>query len=105
MSAEEISIIAGVILTLVFSYIPGINSRFASLAPEYKRAIMLGLLVLVSGGILILACSGSGEMFGTAITCDRAGAIEMLKVLVAAIIANQGVYAISPRVGGKSGAK
>ena len=97
MSAEEISMIAGVILTLVFSYIPGINSRFVILAPEHKRAIMLGLLVLVSGGILILACSGSGEMFGIAITCDQAGAIGMLRVLVAAIIVNQGVYAISPR--------
>ena len=97
MSAEEISMIAGVILTLAFSYIPGLDNSYASLAPEHKRAIMLGLLVLVSGGILILACSGSGEMFGIAITCDQAGAIGMLRVLVAAIIVNQGVYAISPR--------
>jgi hypothetical protein len=97
MSAETLSMIAGVILSLTFSYVPGLSSMFASLSPEYKRLIILGLLVLISLGILGIACAGTIEVFNLTITCDEAGIIDLVEVLMVAIIANQGVYAISPR--------
>jgi len=97
MTAETLSMIVGVILSLIFSYVPGLSSKFASLSPEYKRLILLGLLVLVSLGILGVACAGSSEVFGLTITCDEAGIVDLIKILMLAIIANQGVYAISPR--------
>jgi hypothetical protein len=97
MSAETLAMAAGIILTLSFSYVPGLNTQFACLSPEYKRLIMLGLLILVSAGALGVACAGLGEVFGVTLTCDEVGLTHLAKALVAAIVANQGVYAISPR--------
>jgi hypothetical protein len=97
MSAETLAMAAGIILTLTFSYVPGLNTRFSCLSPETKRLIMLGLLILVSAGALGIACAGLGEVFEVTLTCDELGLTQLAKALVAAIIANQGVYAISPR--------
>jgi len=98
MSAETLAMVAGIILTLTFSYVPGLNTQYATLSPETKRLIMLGLLILVSAGAIGIACAGLGEVLGVTLTCDEVGLIQLAKALVAAIIANQGVYAISPRI-------
>ena len=97
MSAETLAMAAGITLTLTFSYVPGLNTQYATLSPEYKRLIMLGLLILVSAGAIGLACAGLGEVFGVKLTCDEVGVTQLAKALIAAIVANQGVYAISPR--------
>ncbi|MGY5875143.1 MAG: hypothetical protein RTU30_05315 [Candidatus Thorarchaeota archaeon] len=97
MTAETLAMVAGLILTLVFSYIPGLNTKFAALSAEVKRLIMLGLLVLVAAVSLGIACAGAGEVFGVAIVCDETGIYALIKVLVAAIVVNQGTFMISPR--------
>ena len=97
MSAESLSLIAGSALSLIFSYVPGLNAKFAGLSAEVKRLIMLGLLILVAAGVYGLGCSGFGAEFGVAITCDREGLVGLIGSLVVAIIANQSVYAISPK--------
>ncbi len=48
VSSEMIVAIAGVVLSLLFSYIPGLRVWFAGLVAEKKQLIMLGLLVVVS---------------------------------------------------------
>ncbi len=58
---------------------------------------MLALLVVVSVGVVALACAGLGSDLGIAITCDRAGAIGVLRALVLAIMANQSTYKITPK--------
>jgi len=97
MSAETLAMVAGIILTLTLSYVPGLNRQYATLSPEFKRLIMLGLLILVSAGAIGAACTGLSEVLGVTLTCDEVGLTQLAKALVAAIIANQGVYAISPR--------
>ena len=97
MSAESIALIAGSILSLVFSYVPGLNAKFAALGPEVKRLIMLGLLVVVAVGAFGLACTGYGANFNIATVCDVQGALGLGGSLLLAIIANQAVYAVSPK--------
>ena len=99
MSAESISLIAGSILSLFFSYMPGLNARFAGLSAEIKRLIMLGLLVLVSAGVYGLACTSFGAQFGVAVTCDQEGLVALLGSLLLAVIANQTTYTITPKTG------
>ena len=48
MTATELSAIAGVVLSLFFSYVPGVKSWFGDLSSEYKQTVM-GLLLL--GGV------------------------------------------------------
>ena len=93
MSSEFLSLSAGVTLSLAFSYIPGAKDWFAGLAPNYKRLVMLGSLLLVALGIFGLACLGRYD----AITCDIDGAWQVGEVFLFAAIGSQGAYALTPK--------
>ena len=97
MSAVDLSLIAGSVLSLIFSYVPGLNAAFAGKSAEVKRLIMLGLLALVAAGVYGLACTGYGAQFGLAVTCDQSGLVALLGSLLVAAIANQATYSISPK--------
>ena len=43
MTPESFALIVGAIVSLFFSYIPGLNTWFDQLLPEYKRLIMAGV--------------------------------------------------------------
>lgn len=97
MTADFLSGLVGVFLSLVFSYVPKLNEKFALLDETYKRLIMLGLLVVTSAAIYGLTCVGWSGDVGIQLTCDKAGLISLLRALAAAAIANQTAYALSPR--------
>jgi hypothetical protein len=89
---EMLALIAGVVLSLVFSYVPGLNVKFAALDPTYKRLIMLGLLVLTAGAVFGLSCAS----VLTGVTCDQPGLMQLVTILILSVIANQSTFAISP---------
>jgi len=93
MTADELSAIAGVVLSLVFSYIPGVSKWFEGLASGYKQLTMGTLLLVVACVIFGLACWGIVDT----VVCDQAGALGLVKVLIAALIANQSVYLITKK--------
>lgn len=97
MSANTLSLIAGAALSLAFSYIPGLRADFDALDPTEKRLVMLGLLLVTAVAVQILACLGWGAEWGLNLACDRAGIAGLLEQLIIAVIANQSVFAISPR--------
>ena len=92
-SAEDISMAAGVLLSLGFSYVPNLKGKFSALSPTRKRLVMLALLVLVTGGVFGLTCLGAES--GS--SCDQNSAWGLLRALILAIIANQSAYSLSPR--------
>jgi hypothetical protein len=98
VSAEDLSMAAGVLLSLVFSYLPGVSERFVQLSPTHKRLVMLALLGVVTGGVFALSCMESPALPGR-VVCDQAGAWGLVRAFVLAAIANQSAYALSPRVG------
>ena len=91
MDAELLASVAGIILSLVFSYIPGVSDRFETLEAKYKQAIMGGLLIVVAAAIFGLSCGG---VIDTA-ACTQEGAKAAFMVLVNALVANQGVYLLT----------
>ena len=93
VTSEMIVAIAGVVLSLLFSYIPGLRVWYAGLVSEKKQLIMLGLLALVSGGIFAL---GRFDILEVSVTCDKPGAISLIFMLVSGIVANQATYLITP---------
>lgn len=93
MTPDELSAIAGVVLSLFFSYWPGLKWRFKKLRPEYKRLIMLGLLFVTALGIFGLSC---WQIFAI-VACTRDGAIGLFRIFVIAVIANQATFQISPK--------
>jgi len=93
MNSDVLASIAGVVLTLAFSYIPGLAGWFDPLPPVKKQAIMGGLLVVVAAGAFGLAC---GNII-TSVVCSKPGALGLLQTLIAALVANQGVYLLTKR--------
>lgn len=93
MSADQLAAIAGVVLSLAFSYIPGLSDWYGALESVYKRLLMAGLLVVVACAVFGLSCGGLVAY----VTCDKAGALGLVNALVAALVANQSTYLLSPQ--------
>ena len=87
--------IAGAVLSLAFSYIPGLNAKFAVLPSETKSLIMAGLLLAASLAVFGLGCAG---ILQAGIGCDQKGAVQLAFIFISAIMANQSVYALSAPV-------
>ena len=92
MTSDLLASISGIVLSLVFSYIPGLNTKFAKLDSGIKRLIMAGLLLITAGAAFGLSCA---KIFPT-VACSQEGALGLVKVFVMALIANQSAYLISP---------
>lgn len=97
MSAECLSLIAGTFLSLVFSYIPGARGWFMKFSPEIKRLVMLAIIIVTGCIVYGLACLEWASEWGITLSCDQTGLLGLVEQIVIAIIANQSIYAISPR--------
>lgn len=97
MNSDTLILIAGVVLSLLFSYIGKLNTWFAALPSDTQRLYMAGLLLVISGAIFGLACTGLAADLGITVTCDKAGAWLLIKTFILAVMSNQTAYAISPQ--------
>lgn len=102
MSSEMLASYAAVLLSLVFSYIPSADGWWGQLSGTGKRLIMLGLLAVIAIATVVIACAGFAADLGLDVVCDRAGFVAVLRAFLAAVIANQAVYSISPKTAAKS---
>jgi hypothetical protein len=96
-------LVAGVILSLLFSYVPGLRTKYAALSGEVKRVIMLVLLIIVSVGVYGLNCYGlipQGNL-----TCDKSGILTLVNYFILAVVSNQTAYTISPQLSDVRAAK
>lgn len=98
LSAEGLSALAGILLSLGCSYLPGVRQRFAELDATGKRLVMLGLLAISALGVFGLGCTPYRPF--PELTCDQAGAWGLLRVFLAALVANQAAFNVSPRLPG-----
>lgn len=58
MSAEILSGTAGILLSFLFSYTPGLRKWYDSKDGETKSLVMLAALVVVSVSVFFLSCYG-----------------------------------------------
>jgi hypothetical protein len=93
ITAETLTVAVSGLLALLFLYFPGLNTWFAARPDHEKRQIMLGVVAAFAASAFGLSCAGLlTELTGWVVTCDRAGGIELLKVVFIAAAANQGTY-------------
>lgn len=85
--------VAGAVLSLILSYVPGLNTKYAALPEEYKKLVMLGLLVLVSGFIFLSSCLN----WWVWVECSKQGVLSFVEVFVLAIMGNQSAFGLSPQ--------
>lgn len=94
ITPEWLALVAGAVLSLSFSYIPGLADWYAKLDGTRKRLIMAGLLLVVTGGAFGLGCAG---ILG-GVDCSQNGAVSAVYAFILALVANQATYSISPQI-------
>lgn len=92
ITPEILAAAAGILLSLLASYLPGFSAWYESLSPTSKRLWMLGMLLLASLAAFGISCSGLEGY----IACTGAGAWTLFKIFVLALVSNQAVFLISP---------
>lgn len=90
MTSEQLAALAGAVLSLVISYVPGLKDWYDALTPTPKRLLMLGLLALSAVGALAWGCRLD------LVPCVVLSWENYLTAFIAAVIANQSAYLLSP---------
>lgn len=93
MTLEELVALVGIVVSLLFSYFPGIQQWFEPLPSNTKRLLQVAVAVVVSGAVFGLGCAGLAQGFA----CSVDGAIAAVRLLVVFIVTNQAAYAITKR--------
>ena len=92
MTDNAIASLAGVMLALLFGYAPGLRPWYEALEPTRKALVMLLLLAVAAAVLYGAACYtplGAGD-----IACDEAGLWTVVRLFLAALVANQATYQI-----------
>lgn len=97
MIVEVINAIAAMLISVAVSYFPGVSAWYQALSGEHKRLVMLALLALSTAAITGLACAGLGAEFGLEVACNRSGLILIVRAFIAALVANQATYLMTPK--------
>ncbi len=96
MTSELLTSLAGSLLSLAFSYLPGLKEAYNRLTAVQKRLVMLTLLGLTAAALYGLSCAGFAPQWGLPATCGEAGALFYLKLFFDALAANQATYLLTP---------
>jgi hypothetical protein len=96
---NEISMIAGMILSLALSFIPKLKDKWDAMNGNQKRLAMGGFLAIASVGIILPRCLNL-PVDGFTIECTRLGGWEVLKLYVQSLLlaaaGNQATFALTP---------
>jgi hypothetical protein len=79
--------IAGVILSLIFSYFPVAQKWYD--AQSNKGLLMLAFNVIVAGAYFGLSCTPFAAQFHISVSCDQNGVFNMLQALFVMASSNQ----------------
>lgn len=92
ITPEALLAALGLIVSLVFSYFPGLRVRYAALSPEWKSTIMIAMLFLLTAAVFGLGCAG---ILLIGIACTQAGAVQIAIAFFLALATNQGTYQLT----------
>lgn len=102
---ENLGVVTGILLSLLFGFVPGFASWFDKLGQKpdgtsdngvTKSLFMLGLMLLVSLAIFGMSCTGI--LFGVA--CSKDGAVGLFWTFAYALSGNQITYLATRKLAG-----
>ena len=93
MTATFLCGIAGVVISLLAEFVPGLSTWYNKLTDTWQRLTMLAVVVVVAAAIFGLSC---GSVV-TYVTCDKAGIISLLTAIGTALVTNQVTFVITPK--------
>lgn len=100
ITASQLSEGAAIVISLCFSYAPGLKTWYDLQDKVRKSLVMLAALVVVSGGLYGLACAQLTILLGPiTLTCTSASLQGLIGTLFQAAVYNQATFLFSPRSG------
>jgi hypothetical protein len=96
MSATQLASLAGIVLSLVFSYFPGLKTWYDGLDSAAKSLVMAIAVVVVGVAAFGLSCWPAFPW--PVFTCDMPGFWGMAAAVVAALVTNQSTYVITRKL-------
>lgn len=100
MGPAAIAATSGVVLSLLFNYIPGLSTKFDTLSADMQRVIMGAMLAATAIGMALWQCSGSDISTNEQVAALCGEGINWRAILtnvVFALIGNQSADRISPK--------
>jgi hypothetical protein len=96
MTPEALASFAGIGLSLIMSYVPGLSTWYESRPSTSKRAVMALMLLVTAIGSAIWTCSQpqAGDVFRM---CLGSSWRAYAQAFVAALVASQGTYMLTPK--------
>ena len=91
MTSDLVAMLAGLILSLTFEYVPGAADWYGKFEPTQKRLIMLALLGVAALFLMGASCSG---LYDVGVVCAKDGAAELLRAFLLAMVANGGAHSL-----------
>jgi hypothetical protein len=97
LTPENLSMLLGGLLALLFDWFPGLAPWFDRLSRLKKQQLMVILLGLVAAGIFAGSCRG---WFDTGLVCERASLPLLVEYILTAAAANQAVHLLAKPAAG-----
>lgn len=91
-----LSATAGLVLSLIMNYVPGLNAWFDKMSANGQRLSMAALLALTAIGTAIWTCT-SPDAGGLSACVGDTNWRAVIQSLIAALVVNQGADRISPK--------
>ena len=99
MTAELLSSLAGIILSLSMRYLPGLKGWYGGLSSTAKQLFMAVLLVVAAFVSAVWTCSDPAPSVSRLGSClGGTDWREYVRALVAALVSNQATHQITPKV-------
>jgi hypothetical protein len=98
ITAEMLQGFAGVVLSLIFAYVPFVAKWYYAFDDNKKKLVMLGFIALVSGALFGISCLGWTAFFNVPVfACTKEGVFDFLKIFFVIAIANQAAAKLEPK--------
>lgn len=93
LTSEIFVTLAAVVLSLTWTFLPGLRVQFAALASNIKAIVNLVLMAVLAVVMFLFTCSGWSPIEGVVCSMDGAKALALLVFLAA--VGNQVTYLLS----------
>lgn len=90
MTSDKLAALVGVLISLLFAYLPGLKTWFEKQASEAKGGITAGITVLAALAIYGLSCAGWFTELG--VTCSQGGFQQLVSIVIGALVGLAGTY-------------
>jgi hypothetical protein len=90
MTSDKLAALVGVLISLLFAYLPGVKTWIEKQSSELKGGLTAGLTILA--GIAIYGLSCAGWFMDLGVICSKAGLQQLVTTIIGALVGLAGTY-------------